>query len=361
MDRPALYPLFDAMMAEGASDLHLAAGHPPLLRLRGELEPVPGSGALAADALHAMLTELLDEGQRQTFAREGDLDFALAYGDKARFRGNLMAKAGGAGGVFRIIPSKVRTVAELNLPAAVAKLAQAQSGLVLVTGPTGSGKSTTLAALIDAINKERAGHILTVEDPVEFMHRPQRCQVTHREVGRDTPSFADAMRCASREDANVILVGELRDATTMRLALQAATSGILVFATVHTNSAPATIERIVNAFAADWQPAVRGMLGESVQGIVAQQLLRTKDGKGRVAVHEILLGNRAVANAIREGKTSLLFSIMQSGRGEGMQTLDDVLLGRVQDGTITAVDALAKASDKASFEKHPTIAAQLAK
>lgn len=359
MSAPRLHALFAEVLQQGASDLHLAPGHPPLLRLRGQLRPVVGAAPLAADALAQMFDEVLDAPQRRTFADEGDLDFALAYGEAARFRGNLMAKAGGAGGVFRIIPSALRDMQQLGLPGAVCRLAEAHSGLVLVTGPTGSGKSTTLASLIDAINKRRAGHILTVEDPVEFMHRPQRCQVTHREVGRDAPSFADAMRSATREDADVILVGELRDATTMRLALQAATSGTLVFATVHTNSAPATVERIINAFAADWQPAVRGMLAESVQGIVAQQLLRTPDGKGRLAVHEVLLGNRAVANAIREAKTALLGSIMQSGRGEGMQLLDDVLLARVQDGSVGAAEALAKAADKASFERHPAVARAL--
>lgn len=359
MPGPQLHALFAEVVAQGASDLHLAPGHPPLLRLRGELRPVANTQPLAAAGLAQMFDEVLDGAQRATFANEGDLDFALAFGDVARFRGNLLAKAGGPGGVFRIIPTELRRMQQLDLPAAVCRLAGAQSGLVLVTGPTGSGKSTTLAALIDAINAGRDGHILTVEDPVEFMHRPQRCQITHREVGRDAPTFAEAMRSATREDADVVLVGELRDSTTMRLALQAATSGTLVFATVHTNSAPATVERIVNAFAADWQPAVRGMLAESLQGIVAQQLLRTQDGRGRLAVHEVLLGSKAVANAIREGKTVLLSSIMQSSRGEGMQLLDDVLLARVQDGSVTAADALAKASDKASFERHPAVARAL--
>jgi twitching motility protein PilT len=209
--------------------------------------------------------------------------------------------------------------------------------------------------MIDYINKTRPGHILTVEDPVEFVHKPQKCQVTHREVGRDVPSFQDAMRSAGREDADVVLVGELRGAETMKLALQAASSGVLVFATVHTNSAPATIDRFINAFPSEQQPAIRGMLAECLTGVVAQQLLKKADGKGRCAVQEILIGNRAVASIIREGKTMMLPSLIQSGRAEGMQSMDDTLLALVKDGTIKAADALAKSVDKEVFGKNPII------
>ncbi|HET6347266.1 MAG TPA: PilT/PilU family type 4a pilus ATPase, partial [Myxococcota bacterium] len=318
-------------------------------------EPIPGTQTLSASGIEAILYEILTAEQRQTFDTDHDLDFAYNFGVKARFRGNYMMKTTGMGAVFRVIPTKILTLEQLNLPEAIRKLAESRVGLVLVTGPTGSGKSTTLASMIDFINKARAGHILTVEDPVEFVHKPQKCQVTHREVGRDVPSFQDAMRSAGREDADVILVGELRGAETMKLALQAASSGVLVFATVHTNSAPATVDRFINAFPSEQQPAIRGMLAECLTGIVAQQLLKKADGKGRVAVQEILIGNRAVSSIIREGKTMMLPSLIQSGRAEGMQSMDDTLLSLVKDGTIKAADALAKSVDKETFGKNPVI------
>ena len=348
---PSASDLFDAMLAADASDLHLAVGMVPMVRARGELTALPSFAPLSAAAMDALCAQWLSAEQHAIFTAEHDLDFAYAFGERARFRGNLLHKLSGIGAVFRTIPTKIVDLASLGVPPAVSQFARAQYGLVLVTGPTGSGKSTTLAAIIDAINKTRDGHILTIEDPVEFTHRPVRCQITHREVGRDVVDYAEAIRSVGREDADVVLVGELRDSVTMRLALQAASAGTLVFATVHTNSAPATIDRVINSFTADQQNAVRSMLAECLVGIVAQQLLRKKDRSGRLAVHEVLVANKAVASMVREGKTMQIPNAMQAGKGEGMQLLDETLMARVNDGTIAAADALAKAVDKAAFVK----------
>ena len=257
----------------------------------------------------------------------------------------------GLAAVFRTIPTKIQTLAELGCPEPIRRLSDRRAGLVLVTGPTGSGKSTTLAAMIDHINDTRACHVLTIEDPVEFVHQPKKSQITHREVGPHAVSFASAIRSAGREDPNVILIGELRNNETMKLALQLASFGILVFATVHTNSAPATIDRIINAFPSDEQPQVRGMLAESLAGIVAQQLLKTADGKGRVAAHEILIGTSGITALIREGKTFQIPSLMQTAQSVGMQTMDMALERLVAKGTITAEAALEKAIDKESFQR----------
>lgn len=355
---PELDRYFDILLQRGGSDLHLGVGYPPTLRLRGLLERLD-EPALEGPALERMMYELVDDERRRDFEERGDLDFAYAFETKARFRANYLRKVSGVGAVFRTIPSKIPSAADLKLPKAVMDLADRQAGLVLVTGPTGSGKSTTLAAMLSHINQSRAGHILTIEDPVEFVHEPLQSQVTHREVGVDTPSFSDAIRSAGREDADVILVGELRGPETMRLALQLASFGVLVFATVHTNSTAATIDRFVNAFAASQQPAIRGMLSDALAGIVAQQLLRTADGKGRVAVHEILVGTTGVAAAIREAKTSLIASLIQGGARDGMQSMDKSLEKLVLDKTVTATAALDKALDKVSFGKIPAVAAGL--
>jgi len=355
---PALDRYFDALLEHGGSDLHLSVGYPPMIRLRGELEPL-GTTVLQNSELERLLFELLDDGRRQEFLSRRDLDFAYAYPGKARFRANYMFKTTGLGAVFRTIPSKIPTAQQLGLPPAILRFADLRAGLVLVTGPTGSGKSTTLAAIISHINENRPGHILTIEDPVEFVHESKRCQVTHREVGVHTPSFSDAIRSAGRENADVILVGELRGQETMRMALQLASFGVLVFATVHTNSASSTIDRFVNAFPNAQQGAIRGMLADALAGIVAQQLLRTADGKRRVAVHEILVGTIGVSAAIRESKTSLIPSLIQGGQKHGMQTMDRALERLVLDGTISAEDALAKALDKESFAKIPAVADQL--
>jgi twitching motility protein PilT len=345
-----IHALFDALLAQKGSDLHLGVGQPPLMRRRGELEPLRDA-AVDAEEMADLLFEIIGPEEHARIVGELDLDFAYAYADRARFRANYFYKMTGLAAVFRTIPSKVLTLDDLGCPDVVRRVSERRSGIILVTGPTGSGKSTTLAAMLDHINKNRACHILTVEDPVEFVHQPARAQVTHREVGPDAGSFAAAIRSAGREDADVILIGELRTNETMKLALQMASSGTLVFGTVHTNSAPATIERIVNAFPADEQPQVRGMLAESLTAIVAQQLLKTADGKGRLAAHEILLGSPALGAMIREGKTFQITNLMQAGGAVGMQTMDAALERLVQRGLVTAEDALEKAIDKESFQK----------
>ncbi|MEM7158886.1 MAG: PilT/PilU family type 4a pilus ATPase [Myxococcota bacterium] len=346
--------LFDQLMSQGGSDLHLSVGYPPTIRLRGLLHPLRDEPLDHAE-MNQLLYGILDDRRRAEFEERHDLDFAYAYGDKARFRANYLMKTTGPGAVFRTIPSKVPTTEQLGVPEAIVRLAERRAGLVLVTGPTGSGKSTTLASLISHINHSRPGHILTIEDPVEFVHQPVRCQITHREVGLDTPSFADAIRSAGRENADVILVGELRGQETMRMALQLASYGVLVFATVHTNSAAATIDRFVNAFPAGQQPAIRGMLSDALAGIVAQQLLRTADGSKRVAVHEILVGTTGVASAIRESKTSMISSLIQGGGREGMQSMDKALQALLDEGTISPLDALDKALDKEAFQRLPKV------
>jgi len=341
--------LFDQLLERGGSDLHLTPGYPPMLRVRGHLVP-EGGRPLSTEEIEAMLLPLLGPDQRAQFETTGDLDFAHAHGTKARFRANYLKKLSGTGAVFRAIPTIIKTLDELGVPPGVRKLAELRAGLVLVTGPTGSGKSTTLAAMIDHINRTRSGHILTIEDPVEFVHQPRKCLITHKEVGEHVPTFLDAIRSAGRENADVILVGELRGAETMKAALQLASFGILIYATVHTNSAAATIDRYVNAFPADQQPQIRGLLADSLAGVVAQQLLPKIDG-GRVAAHEILLGNLALASLIREGKTQQVPSFIQSGVSEGMQAMDSALEKLVKGGVVKPEDALEKALDKEAFSK----------
>jgi twitching motility protein PilT len=347
---PAIDSLFDALISAGGSDLHLAIGYPPTMRLRGELASMRDE-PIDANEMDGLLFEIATPEQKQTILQTFDLDFAYAYGEKARFRANYFRKTTGLAAVFRTIPTKVLTLEDLNCPAAVRKLAERRAGLVLVTGPTGSGKSTTLAAMIDHINRTRACHVLTIEDPVEFVHASQKASITHREIGPHASTYAHAIRSAGREDPNVILIGELRTNETMKLALQLASFGVLVFATVHTNSASATIDRIVNAFPADEQPQVRGMLAESLVGIVAQQLLRSADGKRRLAAHEILIGSPALASMIRENKTFQIPSMMQSGQAQGMQTMDMALERHVRELAIAPEAALEKATDKESFAK----------
>jgi twitching motility protein PilT len=354
-----LAELFDRLLEAGGSDLHVAAHYPPLFRVRGRLVP-QGSHDLTPQEVDSLLLPLLGESQRKQLATTGDLDFAHAHGRRARFRANYLRKMSGLAGVFRAIPSQIKTLAELDVPYGVRRLAELRAGLVLVTGPTGSGKSTTLAAMIDHINRTRSGHILTIEDPVEFVHESRSCMVTHKEVGEHVPSFVDAIRSAGRENADVILVGELRGAETMTAALQLASFGILIFATVHTNSAASTIDRFVNAFPAEQQPQIRGLLADSLAGIIAQQLIPRSDGGGRVAAHEILFGSHALASLIRESKTQQIPTLIQQGMSEGMQPLDSALERLVASGVVTAQDALDKALDKESFARIPAIARQLA-
>ncbi len=345
--------LFDELLARKGSDLHLGVGYPPLIRARGELLPLRDR-PMDTEEMENLLFEITTPEEREKITKDFDLDFAYQYEDKARFRANYLYKHAGLGAVFRIIPTKILTLEDLGCPPIIRKLSDKRNGLILVTGPTGSGKSTTLAGMIDYINSNREVHVLTIEDPVEFVHQPKKSQVTHREVGPHASSFATAIRSAGRENADVILIGELRTNETMKLALQLASFGILVFGTVHTNSAAATIDRIVNAFPADEQPQVRGMLAESLVAIIAQQLLKTADGKGRVAAHEILIGNSALASMIREGKTYQIPNIMQVGQSQGMQTMDMALERLVEKGTISVEVAMEKAIDKDSFQKAMT-------
>ena len=345
---PKLDAIFDDLVKRGGSDLHLAVGQPPLARVRGELVALREAAFERAE-LEDGLVELLSPLQRARLASELDLDFAHVHKGTARLRANYFSSASGMAAVFRLVPTRVLTLAELGCPEVLWRLADRRAGLVLVTGPTGSGKSTTLAAMIDHINKTRACHILTIEEPVEFVHEPLRAQITHRDVGLHTPTFESAMRAAGRENPDVVLVGELRSPAVIRLALQLASYGVLVFATARSNGAVTTLERIVSTFGIEEQVQVRGMLAEGLAGVVAQQLLFTTDGKSRVAVHEILVGSPAVSALVREGKTTQLTSVMQSGQAQGMQTMDVALERLLTQNKVSAEDALDRAVDREMF------------
>ncbi|MCA9705472.1 MAG: PilT/PilU family type 4a pilus ATPase [Myxococcales bacterium] len=349
--------LFEQVLLRGGSDLHLAVGHPPTTRLQGRLHALR-EGPLGEPEVQRMLDELLDDGQRRRFADRRDLAFAHAYGYKARFRVHCLVSATGPGAVFRTIPSQVPSVEQLGLPEAAVALAERRSGLVLIAGPSGSGKSTTLAALISHINHARDGHVLTIEDPLEFVHTPIRCQVTHREVGAHVPGYLEALASAAREDADVIMVGALRDASAMRAALELASDGVLVLAGMCARSAPATLERFVGAFGADEQPAIRGALADVLAGVVAQQLVRTADGTGRVAAHEVLVGTRAVAEAIRTANAGALLELLGGGR-RGMQRMDGALRVLVEAGIADPRDALARALDRPAFAAIPAVRAAI--
>ncbi len=342
--------LFRYLKQHGASDLHLAAGLKPHVRKNGHMEAVSEWPVLTNEHLRTMLKEIATEKQWNHYEQNLDLDFAYGLAGIARFRANYMNQERGAGAVFRIIPEKIRTLAELKTPEVLKSLADLEGGLVLVTGPTGSGKSTTLAAIIDLINTTHAKHIVTIEDPVEFVHQNKKCTLSQREVGTDTKSFASALRAAIRQDPNVILVGEMRDTETISLAITAAEMGMLVFGTLHTNNAPKTVDRLIDAFPTDQQDQVRTMLSESLCAVVSQLLLRTADGKGRVAVNEILLKTPGLPNVIREGNTPMIHSIIQSGQGIGMQSMDDALFILAEQGIIGGEDAYHKANVKQRFE-----------
>ncbi len=342
--------LFRHLKEQGASDLHLAAGMQPHLRQHGAVKPIGGWPVFTNESLRDHLKEIATEKQWAHYGSNLDLDFAYALAGVARFRANYFNQERGAAAVFRIIPEKIRSLEELRAPATLSTLADLEQGLVLVTGPTGSGKSTTLAAIIDLINTRHAKHIVTIEDPVEFVHQNKKCTLSQREVSNDTKSFANALRSAIRQDPGVILVGEMRDMETISLAITAAEMGVLVFGTLHTNSAPKTIDRVIDAFPTDQQQQVRTMLSESLAAVVSQLLLRTPDGRGRVAVHEILLKTAGLPNIIREGNTPMRYSIIQSGKGQGMQAMDDVLFQLATEGKISAEDAFHKAGNKTRFE-----------
>ena len=342
--------LLKTLKEKGGSDLHLTAGLEPRIRVHGELEAVEGWEVLKPDQLRKLLEPIASGRCWTEFEEANDLDFAYGLEGVARFRANYFQQENGPGAVFRIIPEEIHSLEDLKLPEAISKLASLRSGLVVVTGPTGSGKSTTLAAIIHKINTESSKHIVTIEDPVEFVHKNQQSVLSHREVGVHTKGFAPALRAAARQDADVVLVGEMRDRETIGMAITAAEMGMLVFGTLHTNSAAKTVDRIIDAFPASEQPQVRLSLSESIAAIVAQLLLPTADGKGRVAVNEILLGTTGLPNVIREGNTPLIGSIIQSGKSEGMQSMDDALFALVDEGRITGRDAYMKASDKGRFE-----------
>ncbi len=335
-------------MQNGASDLHLSASSPPIIRVNGEMKKVKAD-TLSSDDIRAMLYSVMSEDQRAVYERDLELDLAISFGEKARFRVNAFNTRHGAAAVFRTIPSVIPTMQELELPAAIRKFAELEKGLVLVTGPTGSGKSTTLAAIINQINLTKSKHILTIEDPVEFFHTSQKSLINHRELGVDTHSFKAALKSCLREDPDVILVGEMRDYETISLALTAAETGHLVFGTLHSNSASKTIDRIIDVFPTGDKEMVRAMLSSAIEGVVAQTLLRKADGSGRVGAFEVLVGTNAVRNLIRENQVPQIFSMMQTGSRYGMITMEEAINNLVQQGAITpetARTALMKASDE---------------
>jgi twitching motility protein PilT len=344
---------FKLMNDLGASDLHVVAGSQPILRIRGDMERVKYK-ILDHDELTAMLYEIAPEDKIKVFEEAGDIDFAYEIPGMARYRANFFRQLNGVGAVFRLIPSNIMTAEQLGLPPVVTQLSMLQKGLVLVTGPTGSGKSTTLAAIVDYANRHRKDHIITVEDPVEFVHRSQGCIVNHREVGRHTRSFATALRAAMREDPDIILVGEMRDLETIQLAVEAAATGHLVFGTLHTQSAAKTVDRIIDVFPANQQEQIRSTLADSLKAVVAQTLFKRIDVKGRCAALEILICTHACANLIREHKNFQIPSVIQTGRKYGMQSLDNAIEELLKKGWIGAEEAYSKCIDKSKFVQYLT-------
>jgi twitching motility protein PilT len=342
--------LFHAMVKAGASDLHLSVGSPPLIRKDGHMEKLdPAVAPLTAQDLVQLLGPIMPEKNRKEFTEHHDTDFAYEILGLARFRSNVFADRQGPGAVFRVIPTKILTAEQLGLSPFILQLCALNKGLVLVTGPTGSGKSTTLCAMIDHINKTRQDHIITIEDPIEFVHPNQKCLINQREVHTHTDSFKAALRAALREDPDIVLVGELRDLETVAIAIETAETGHLVFGTLHTTTAASTVDRIVDQFPADRQEQIRIMLSESLRGVIAQNLCR-KIGGGRIAALEVLIATQAVSNLIREGKTFQLPSIMQVGKAIGMVSLNDALMELVTKKLVTPDEAYSKSVDKGGFE-----------
>jgi len=336
--------LLERTVARNASDLHITVGTPPALRVHGSLERYTDVPELTPDDTHQMLYRILSTEQQKLLEINRQIDFAHSIPGLARFRVNVFFQRGTLGAAFRLIPADIKTLEELGIPSALHSLTVKPRGLVLITGPTGSGKSTTLAALIDEINRKRSEHILTIEDPVEFVHRHKRCIVNQREIGPDAPSFAEALRAALREDPDVILLGEMRDLETISTALTAAETGHLVFATLHTQSAPSTVDRIIDAFPAGQQEQVRVQLAGTLEGVCTQALIPTPDGNGRVPALEILFPDDAVRNLIRQGKVEQVYSVMQTGTSKGMQTMEQALADLVLRKVITLDDALSRSS-----------------
>lgn len=331
-----------------ASDLHLSSGEPPMIRIHGDMTRIK-MPPLEAREVQAMVYDIMNDGQRKHFEEFLELDFSFSLGDIARFRVNVFKQNRGLSAVFRVIPNEVLTMETLNCPAIFKEIAMTPRGICLVTGPTGSGKSTTLAAMIDYINENTKGHVLTIEDPIEFVHKSKNCLVSQRELGPHTHSFANSLKAALREDPDVVLVGEMRDLETISLALTAAETGHMVFGTLHTSSAPKTIDRIIDVFPAAEKDMVRAMLSESLRAVISQTLIKTSDGQGRLAAHEIMIGNPAIRNLIRENKIPQMVSVMQTSAREGMQTLDSNLQELVKARKITQQAAMEKAQNKKLF------------
>jgi twitching motility protein PilT len=338
------------IVERGGSDLHIAEGQPPKMRKHGDVMPIR-TEPMWHDEITLMLREICGEQHWNLFEEHGDLDFAYEMDSAARFRCNYLKQANGYGAVFRLIPTKIASLEQLGVPPVIKEFGNLRGGLVLVTGPTGSGKSTTLAALIDYVNENFARHIVTIEEPIEFVHDNKRGLITQREVPTNSRSFPEALKAALREDADIVLVGEMRDLETISLALTAAETGLLVFGTLHTNNARKTVDRMVDAFPASRQPQARAMLANSLRGVVAQLLLKKSDGSGRVAVNEILITNAAVSAIIREGATQKLQDVIVSGKAQGMQFMDDAIWTLLEQSIITPREAFMKAIDKNRFKK----------
>ena len=347
---PAINAMFRRMCEMKASDLHMSATVPPLVRKDGEMRRLhDAAGPLSSDMIMQLLVEIMPSVNQAEFEARHDTDFAYEIAGLARFRANVFRDRQGAGAVFRVIPSNILTAEQLGLSSHILDLCKLTKGLVLVTGPTGSGKSTTLCAMIDYINRTRTDHIITIEDPIEFVHQNQKCLINQREVHNHTRSFKDALRAALREDPDVLLVGELRDLETIAIAIETAETGHLVFGTLHTTTAASTVDRVIDQFPADRQAQIRVMLSESLRGVIAQTLCR-KVGGGRVAALEVLLTNGAISNLIREGKTFQIPSMMQVGRAQGMVSLNDALADLVKKGLVAPEEALLRAVDKAGLD-----------
>ena len=347
---PYIDQFLSVIVAQGGSDLHIGEGQPPKMRKHGDVRPIRDEPVEREEAAR-MLSEMCGPQSWEIFEERGDLDFAYEMDERSRFRCNFLKQANGYGAVFRLIPTKIASLEQLGIPSIVKEFGHLRGGLVLVTGPTGSGKSTTLAALIDYINENFSRHIVTIEEPIEFVHANKRSIITQREVPVDSISFPVALKAALREDADIVLVGEMRDLETISLALTAAETGLLVFGTLHTNNARKTIDRMVDVFPANKQAQARAMLANSLRGVLAQLLLKKADGSGRLAVNEILIASSAVSAIIREGATQKLQDVIVAGKGQGMQFMDDAIFALLQSGAVSAHEAFMKAIDKSRFKE----------
>ena len=347
---PYIDRFFELLIREGASDLHIGEGQPPKIRKHGDIMSIREKPVTRDEAVQ-MLSEISGSKSWAIFEERGDFDFAYEMDEKSRFRCNYLKQTNGYGAVFRLIPTRIASLEELGIPPVVKQFGDLRGGLVLVTGPTGSGKSTTLAALVDYINNTHARHIVTIEEPIEFVHNNKRSIITQREVPDHSATFPAGLKAALREDADIVLVGEMRDLETISLALTAAETGLLVFGTLHTNNARKTVDRMIDVFPADKQPQARTMLANSLRGVLAQLLLKRADGRGRLAVNEILISSAAVSSIIREGATQKLQDVIVSGKGQGMQFMDDAIWALLQQGIVSPHEAFMKAIDKNLFKK----------